>query len=166
MAQGTLRYPDLTAPTGWSSFSLPPQVRLVPPGTSKETARATMLVSPIVPRTPAMPPPDELIRQAIAMEVKLRLDIVEISPTEKPPSDHGLDGAAVHLRGTERESFHEQRRIYVIYFDERFLYGINFLGFGAAYDEHLDIFWKTARTIRPFRGRVLKPTTPPIPILD
>jgi hypothetical protein len=162
MADGSPPFPDLTPPAGWGSFSLPPQIRLVPPGTTKDTARATIIVSPIAPRHPAMPPPAELVAQAIDAEARLRLDILERSAPAVAPSDHGLAGTAVVVRGRERDGGAEQGRIYVVYADDRFLYGVSYMAFGRqVYDEHVATFWRVARSIRPFHGRVVPPAPPP-----
>jgi hypothetical protein len=166
MASASVRFPDLTPPVQWSSFSLPPQIRLIPPGKTRETAQATIVVSPIVPRLPQLPPPERLILQALDAEAKLRLEVHARGEPEKAPSDSGLEGIAVHVEATERDGSGSQRRIYVIYQDEAFMYGINYMAFGQAYDEHLEAFWKTARSIRPFQGRVVPPSPPPDPVID
>ena len=164
MAPGATRFPDLTPPAHWTSFTLPPQVRLIPPGTTPESARATIIVSPIAPRTPALPPPAELIAQAIAAEARIRLDIHAAEPPESAPSDHGLAGVAVRVEAHDREAASDERRIYVVYVDDRFMYGVSFLGYGADFDAHLATFWQVARSIRPFHGQIVPPAplAPPV----
>jgi hypothetical protein len=161
MALGASRFPDLTPPVGWTSFTLPPQVRLIPPGTTAESARATIIVSPIAPRLPVMPPPSALLAEAIAAEARLRLDVRSQEGPEVAPSDHGLEGVAIRLEAHDRETRSDQRRVYVVYHDDRFMYGASFLAYGADFDAHLPTFWGVARSIRPFHGQVV----PPAPLL-
>jgi hypothetical protein len=160
-AQSSTIFPDLTAPPGWIGVPFPPQVRLIPPGTTMQTAKATIIVSPIAARTPQMPPPAQLVQAAVEAESARSLDVLEQSGPEKAPSDAGLDGIAFTLRAREQGQNADQGRIYVIYHDDSFLYGINYMAFGATYTEHLATFWKVARSIRPFRGRVVPPS--PLP---
>jgi len=160
------RFPDLTSPPGWTGFALPPQVRLIPPGTTKASARATIIVSPIAPRLPRMPPLDQLIAQAIDAEASLRLDILERTGPNPAPSDTGLHGISCELRVRDRNGGEEQRRVYALYCDDKFYYGINYMAFGSEHDKHLDTFWKTARSMRPFVGAVVPPTAPPTPAID
>ena len=163
-ARSPTQFPDLTPPPGWTGVSHPPQVRLLPPGTTLDTAKATIIVSPVAARLPAFPPPRALVEAAIAAEAGHSLDILEKRGPEPAPSDWALEGIAYQVRARERDGGSEQRRIYAVYYDDRFLYGVSYLGFGAAYDEHLPAFWATARSIRPFAGQVVPSGSSPAPV--
>jgi hypothetical protein len=163
-ARSSSIFPDLSSPPGWTAVPLPPQMRLVPPGTTLGTATATIILSPIAARVPQMPPPEKLVLAAIQAEASRTIDVIEMTGPAPAPSDWKLDGLAYTLRVRVRASGAEERRLYAVYSDERFMYGINLMAFGSAFDEHLDTFWNVARSIRRFQGRVVPPGAPPAPI--
>jgi len=165
-ARSTSIFPDLTPPPGWIGVPLAPQVRLIPPGTTLETARAAIIVSPIAARTPVIPPPAQLIAAAIAAESRHDLDVLAVTGPDVAASDFGLEGIAFHVHARAPHQVADQRRIYVVYSDDKFMYGINYMSSARAYDEHLVAFWKTARSIRPFQGRVVPPSPPPSADVD
>lgn len=159
-----LEYPDLVPPPAWTYFRAGPQIRLIPPGTRADTSPVAIIVSPIVPRAPQMPAPAQLIAMALEAEAKVSFTITEQRPATAVETTTGLAGVACEVTGHARPDRPMERRIYVLYADDRFLYGINYLASPDAYDDHVATFWAVAASIRPFDGRAVPaPPPPPLP---
>lgn len=155
-----VHYPDLVPPSGWHSAQQGLQVRLVPPRETLADASVAIIVSPLVPRQPLLPPPAQLIEEAIFEEARQRLEIVAQKGPTPDKTATGLAGVSYELQAFVRPLSAPERRIYAMYFDSLCYYGISYLARETAFAQHVNAFWTTARSIRPFRGRVLHPTGP------
>jgi hypothetical protein len=153
-----LQYFDFVPPPGWNGFRLGRQVRLIPPNTSPEDATCAIIVSPLVPRSAALPPADVLIGQALDAEVALvKSEVLSKDGPTPTRSDHGLAGIsyAVRLRGPTGI----ERRIYVMLLDELCYYGLSYLASEATFATHEETFWTAVRTIKPFVGQIVAAST-------
>jgi len=157
-----LHYPDLVAPSGWSYFRVAAQVRLIPPGAHAETAEATIIISPLVPRTPALASPEKLIEEALDAEIRFRFEPIARGATKPVQAASGLAGMSLEVSGYARPRALTEKRIYVVYADDVCFYGINYLASDTGYVQHLDTFWRVARSVKPFRGRVVHPGDLPL----
>jgi hypothetical protein len=155
-----VHYPDLVTPAGWPYFRQGLQIRVVPPERTLETAEATIVVSPLVPRLPSMPSPRELVEAALLEEARQRFEVEGRAGPEPARSDAGLEGISLEVSGHVRPAGPPERRIYVMYADALCFYAVSYLAWAATYATHLDAFRATARSVRPFRGRHLPPTGP------
>jgi hypothetical protein len=155
-----LHYPDLIAPTGWQSALQGLQVRLVPPGDTLADADVAIIVSPLVPRQPLLPPPAEVIEDAIFTESRQRLEVTSQKGPIPEKTTSGLVGVAYEVEGFVRPVSAPERRIYAMYADSLCYYAVSYLARATAFAAHVQTFWAAARSIRPFRGRVLPPTGP------
>ncbi len=155
-----VHYPDLTPPSGWTAATQGLQVRLVPAGDTLADADVAIIVSPLVPRQPLLPPPEKLIEEALFAESRQRLEITAQSGPKPEKTVSGLAGVAVEVEGYVRPASAPERRIYVMYADSLCYYGVSYLARATQFDAHVADFWATARSIRPFRGRLLPPTGP------
>lgn len=155
-----LHYPDVVTPTGWSYFRQGWQVRVVPPGRSLDDAEAMIVVSPLAPRLPQLPEPDQVVENAIFAEARQRFEVVSQKGPTPQKSIGGLAGVSYEVVGYLRPRFPTEKRIYVCYADALCYYAISYLATEAAYDQHAEVFWKAAWSMRPFRGQHLKPTAP------
>ena len=153
-----VHYPDLVAPTGWGSGTQGLQVRLVPPGASVDDASVAIVISPLVPRQPLLPPPDKLIEEAIFAEARRRFEVISQKGPTPEKAASGLVGVAYEVLGYPRPRWPREKRNYVMYSDSLCYYGISYLAREESWKEHIDAFWATARSIRPFRGKILSPT--------
>lgn len=152
-----LHYPDIVAPAGWSYFRVAAQVRLIPPATRADTAEAVIIVSPLVPRTPALPKPDQLIEEALDAEIRLRFEPTVHGSFKTAKSDSGLAGVSLEVTGYARPRALTERRVYVVYADDLCVYGVSYLASDTAYAQHLDTFWRVAKSVKPFRGKMVQP---------
>ncbi len=153
-----VRYPDLVPPPTWVGGTQGLQVRLVPPRTSIDDAAVAIVVSPLVPRNPLLPPPDKLIEEAIFTESRRRFEVVSQKGPTAEKTTTGLTGVAYEVLGYPRPRWPREKRIYVMYADSLCYYGISYLAREEVWKDHVDRFWATARSIRPFRGRVIQPS--------
>jgi hypothetical protein len=153
-----VHYPDLAPPAGWPYFRQDLQIRIVPPGTTPDSAEATIVVSPLVPRQATTPPPGELIEEALFHEERERFEIVSRKGPDKVKAASGLEGVAVEVVGFVRPRSPHERRLYVMYGDEICLYAVSYLAWDRAFDRYVEAFRETARSVRPFRGTLLHPT--------
>jgi hypothetical protein len=166
----TLHYPDIVAPHGWTYFRAGPQIRLIPPGTRRDTATATIIVSPLVPRQPQMPAPEVLIQMAIEAEAKMSFEITaQVGPTPATTAT-GLAGASYDVTGYARPAGTVEHRLYVMLADALCYYGVSYLASQATFAEHTADFWAVVQSVRPFEGRVAadqtRPPVPPVPFSD
>src|SRR5262245_46278286 len=99
-----------------------------------------------------MPPPAELVEAAILTEARQRLEIVTQRGPEATRADSGLAGIFYDVTGYVRPRSPIERRLYVMLSDELCHYSVSYLAYEEAFEEHVATFWKTARSIRPFRG--------------
>ena len=142
-----LAYPNLVPAPGWTGYRAGTQQRYLPPGTDPRTARVAIIVSPLVPRTPRLPPPAELIAEALAAEEKASgVTVIERIGPRPVRADAGLPGVSLIAR--VRGATGVERRIYVMYEDPGCYYGISYLAAEDAYAAHEAEFWKMAGTIR------------------
>jgi hypothetical protein len=153
-----VHYPDLHPPAGWPYFRQELQIRLVPPGNTLDSADSTIVVSPLVPRQPTTPSPEELIEAALFAEERERFEIVTRKGPEKVKAASGLEGISFEVLGFVRPRSPNERRLYVMFADEICLYAVSYLAWERSFDRHLAAFWETARSLRPFRGTLLYPT--------
>ena len=155
-----VHYPDLVTPTGWPYFRQGLQIRVVPPESTLETAEATIVISPLVPRMPTMPSPEALVDAALLEEARQRFEIEGRKGPDRARSDGGLDGISLEVTGFVRPNSPLERRLYVMYADTLCFYAVSYLAWAETFATHLEAFWATARSLRPFRGRHLPPTGP------
>lgn len=145
-----LAWPDLGAPpAGWTGGRVGPVMRLVPPGAFLDRSRAFIAVSPIVPRTDAMPPPAALIAQALALETR-QTGAVPVDRAEPAPfaTDGGLEGVRVEVTLRTRAGGTE-RRAYVMVQDAARVYALTYVADEATWPSFLADFDRAARSLRP-----------------
>jgi hypothetical protein len=155
-----VHYPDLTPPTGWDSALQGLQVRIVPPGETLAEADVSIIVSPLVPRQPLLPPPADLIAEALFTESRQRLDIVSQKGPTPDKTLGGLLGVSFEVECYVRPFSPREKRVYVMYSDAICCYAVSYLARAPSFAKHLPAFWAAARSIRPFRGKLLHPSGP------
>jgi hypothetical protein len=155
-----VHYPDVTAPPGWPYFRQALQIRVVPPGATPDTAEATMVISPLVPRLASTPPPAELVEAALFAEQRARLELTEQKGPAKLKAASGLEGISFEVAGFVRPMAPIEKRIYVMYADALCYYAVSYLAWEQTFARHVDAFWAMARSVRPFRGRQIPPSGP------
>jgi hypothetical protein len=153
-----VHYPDLTAPAGWPYHRQGLQIRIVPPGATLDSAEATIVVSPLVPRVATTPPPEELIEGALFAEQRTRLELTERKGPTRIKAASGLEGVALEITGFVRPAAPVERRIYVMFADALCGYAVSYLAWQPTFARHVDAFWATAKSVRPFRGRQVAPS--------
>lgn len=153
-----IHYPDVATPPGWPYYRQGLQIRVVPPGMTLEDADAIIVISPLVPRQDNLPPPDKLVEAAIFTESRQRFEVVTQKGPTAVKSNGGLVGVSYEVHGYVRPTFPREKRIYVMYSDSLCYYAVSYLAAEVAYERHLDVFWKAAKSMRPFRGNRLAPT--------
>jgi hypothetical protein len=153
-----VHYPDLVAPPGWSAGTQGLQVRLVPPGAFLDDADVAIVISPLVPRQPLLPPPAQLIEEAIFTESRRRFEVVSQKGPTPDKTQTGLAGVSYEVVGYPRPRWPREKRNYVIYSDTLCYYAVSYLAREEKWKQHVEAFWAAARSIRPFRGRMLAPT--------
>lgn len=153
-------YPDLTAPPGWPYYRQGLQIRVVPPGATLDSAEATIVVSPLVPRQPSTPPPEELVEDAIFAEQRARLEVTDRKGPTKLKAASGLEGIALEIVGFVRPTGPVERRAYVMYGDALCYYAVTYLAWEQTFARHVEAFWTVAKSVRPFRGRHIAPSGP------
>lgn len=155
-----LHYFDFVPPPRWNGFRIGRQVRLCPPETPPAEAKNFIVVSPLFPRSPSLPPADVLFEQALAFEVQnTPAKLLSRNGPVPTKSDHGLAG--VYYEVTVEKPDHVERRLYVMLVDELCGYGLSYAGWSDVFDNHVEEFWTSVRTIKPFAGRIVTPTGKP-----
>lgn len=152
-----LDYPELVPPEGWTYVQQGSQIRLLPPGSAAAQAEASIVVAPLLGKHERLPALDKLIELALDTECQVRFTLRERGASRQVASDTGLHGVSLEVSGYARPDGPPERRIYVLYGDAQCVYGISYLAREDAFARHLDTFWATARSLRPFTGRVLSP---------
>jgi hypothetical protein len=155
-----VHYPDLVAPLGWLSGRQGLQVRFVPPDAPADDPDVTIVVSPLVPRQPLLPPPDQVIEEAIFAEERQRFEIITKKGPFSEKTASGLTGVSFEVLGYPRPRWPREKRLYVMYADEICYYAVSYLAREASFSTHVETFWVAARSLRPFRGRLVPPTGP------
>ena len=154
-----IHYPDLVPPPGWVAGAQGLQVRLVPPGETLAGSDCAIIVSPLVPRQPLLPPPEKLVEETLFTEARHRLEITKQKGPTAQKAASGLAGVSYEVDGYVRPRSAPEKRIYVIYSDSLCYYAIAYLARATAFEAHVADFWATARSVRPFRGRAVAPTS-------
>lgn len=147
----TLNYPDLAAPAGWTYVRQGSLIRLAPPGVSHASATTVILVSPLLPRHEKLPPPAELIAMAVTVEEKSGLHVSRRLGPFPTQTETGLAGVYFEIWAFPSPNRPEEHRLYVLFADESFYYGINYVATTATFAEQEAVFWATARSLQPFR---------------
>ena len=155
-----VHYPDLVTPPGWLSGTQGLQVRLVPPRSTLDDADVAIIISPLVPRQPLLPPPSQIIEEAIFAESRQRFEVVSQKGPTPEKSTTGLVGVAYEVLGYPRPRWPREKRNYVMYADSLCYYGISYLAREEVWKQHVEAFWAAARSIRPFRGKIIAPSAP------
>ena len=141
-------------------FRLGRQVRLIPPNTPPTEATCAVIVSPLVPRSEALPPADVLLEQTLAAETALvHTEVLSKNGPTPTKSDHGLAGISYDVRVQGPTGI--ERRLYVLLVDELCYYGLNYLASEATFADHEQEFWAAVRTIKPFAGKIVPPSSTP-----
>jgi hypothetical protein len=145
-------WPDLKAPPpGWTVARQGASLRLFPPGSTPADSPASIVVSPLVPRTPQIPAPGTLVRQALAAEVaSLGTKILQDAAPTPFETDAGAEG--VRLEITVEAGGRRQRRAYVMVRDERWIYGLHLLAREDAFEPHVAAYEAAARSLAPPPG--------------
>lgn len=146
-------YPDLAAPpTGWTGGRMGAAIKLVPPGAWLDSARASIIVSPLVPRSRALPAPGVIIEQALAAELaRFPMDMVSREGPTPVIATSGLEGVRLEVTLKGLGDGRIQRRIYISYQDEAFLYGIHYLADEATFPVFLEVFEAAAASVEPMQ---------------
>jgi hypothetical protein len=155
-----LHYFDFVPPPGWSGFRRDNQVRLIPPNTVPEQAACAIIVSPLVPRSAALPPAEVLFEQTLRAECAItNAEVLTKNGPLPAHSDHGLSGVSFDVWLKTAAGI--ERRLYVLLVDELCYYSINYLSSEPAFAAYELVFWAAVRTIKPFAGRIVLPSGQP-----
>ena len=149
-----LVYPDLQPPAGWTWRPDGSQIRLSPPPGAPP---GLILLSPVVAVSERLPPPERLLELALGLEEETRFTVTRRAAPRPVSSDTGLRGVCLEVGGYARPDGPPERRIYVLYTDERCCYGINYVAPEATFETHLSAFWAAAGSLRPYSGAVDAP---------
>lgn len=155
-----LHYPDLAAPpTGWTYCRVGSQIRLTPPGNGEGAQGAAIVIAPLVARQKDLPSIERAIATAIETEAHTRLTLLERSAPVATRTTTGLAGCSVEVRAELRdaEPGKLERRVYIMYTDALCYYGISYVAGDAVYEKYLKLFLETAKSMKPFQGRVKGP---------
>jgi hypothetical protein len=155
-----VHYPDLVSPSGWPYFRQELQIRIVPPGSTVDTADAALVVSPLVPRLPTVPTAEALIEEAISAEERDRLEVERTDGPKETRADSGLAGIFYDVLGYVRPRSPRERRLYVMFSDELCHYAVSYLAWEEAFERHVAVFWQMAHSVRPFHGSLVLPSGP------
>ncbi len=149
-----LEYPDLsTPPEAWTVGRAGHALRLVPPGAYLDRSRAAIVVSPLVPLTPAFPELAVLIRQALAAEAAQRGVVVEREGApEAFSAESGLEGVRIEADIRHPGAKALERRAYVMCRDSSWLYGISYIADELTWPVFLSTFDAAAASLLPFNG--------------
>jgi hypothetical protein len=155
-----LHYPEITPPAGWTPRREGSQIRLSPPaGTAG--GDAAILVGPVLGRHERLPPPERLIELALALEEETRFTVTARGAARPVETEGGMGGTCLEVTGYVRPSAPPERRLYVVFSDDRCYYGISYLAPAEAFAASEEAFWQAARSLRPFDGEVLPAPEPP-----
>ena len=142
-------FPDLASPpTGWTVSRAGAAIRLVPPGAYPDRARACMVISPLVPVSPAMPNIETVIRQALSAEVLgTGMTVESESEIQDVQTEGALKGKRLVLAVRHKGASEIQRRVYTMYRDASWLYGIHYISDEATFDFFLPTYESTAQSV-------------------
>jgi len=155
-----LHYFDFVPPPQWNGFRRDRQIRLIPPNTHPLDATCAIIVSPLVPRSAALPPADVLIEQTLDAEMAIvKSTVLSKNGPTPAKSDHGLAGISYDVRVQGPSGI--ERRIYVLLVDDLCYYGLSYLASEETFATHEQTFWTAVRTIKPFAGRIVPPSGTP-----
>ncbi len=155
-----LHYFDFVPPPRWNGFRIERQVRLCPPETHPNDAVNVIVVSPLLPRSPSLPSAKELHERKLAFETQLTgAKILSQNGPVPTKSDFGLAG--MYFEDLLDLPVQSARRISVLLVDELCLYNLSYGASVEAFDTHIEAFWTSVRTIKPFRGKIFAPSGVP-----
>lgn len=145
-------YPDLgSPPRGWTYGPLGTAVRLVPPGAYLDYSRVAIVVSPLVPRSRQLPEPAVLIQQALAVETaRTGSEILEQADPRPITATTGLQGTRLEVRLKRGTDGKVERRVYVMYLDETWLYGLSYLADDESFPAYAALFDEVAASVQPY----------------
>jgi len=159
-----LVYPELTPPAGFR-LSIRSSQRWLLPTKEESVAPAVptaIIVSPLLPTHLKLPPPAQLIPMAIRAEELATLQVSERRGPVVCETEDGLSGVYFAIAGFTRPSGPHERRLYAMFADSNFYYGINYVAAAERFAQYETTFWLVARSIR----RRLQPLPPAEPGRD
>lgn len=144
-------YPDLAAPPlGWTGGRQGAAIRLVPPGAFLDSSATAMIVSPLVPMSRQLPPPATVILQALSTELaSAQVALIQRGDPVAVTARSGLTGARLEAE-LRLPSSQIQRRIYTMYADDAWLYGVHLLADEAGFRLHRATYDAVAASVMPF----------------
>lgn len=145
-----LVYPELTPPRGFR-LSIRSSQRWLLPAEEEGVVSAVptaIIVSPLLPTHLKLPPPAQLIPMAIRAEELATLQVSERHGPVACETEDGLSGVYFAIAGFARPSGPKERRLYVLFADRNFYYGINYVAAAERFARHEATFWQVARSIR------------------
>ena len=142
-------FPDFgQPPRAWTVSRAGAALRLVPPGAYPDRSRASMFVSPLVPVSPAMPVVETILRQALGAEVAQTGLAVESESPISEVSAGDLLGSRLEVAVRHPGAQLLQRRIYTMFRDASWLYGIHFVADEEVFDFFLPEYEAMSGSIR------------------
>jgi len=153
-----IHYPELIPPVGWKTAKMGTLVQYLPPEETADLPRVSIYVSPLIARHAGLPSPDRLIAKAIEAEVARRIQLTDFREPVPFFTDTGLSGLCVEISCVVLATKARERRQYMMFSDDLCYYGINYIAAPDVYLDHLAQMQTTARSIRPFKGRVIPGT--------
>lgn len=146
-------YPDLGAPpAGWTFGRQGKAIRLVPPGALLDQSPAAIIVSPLLARSAQLPEPVAMVAAALGAETsRTGARLVAQDPVAPARAASGLDGVRISL-SLRRTDGQVERRVYVLYRDERWLYGISLIADDGVFGTWLPTFDAAAASVLPYTG--------------
>ncbi len=146
-----LLYPDLSdPPKHWTGGRVGSAIRLVPPGAYLDRARAGIVISPLVPRSRQLPAPEVLVQQALTAELA-RTQSELLSLGEPVLARAGaLTGVRVDASLRRGGDGKLERRAYVMYLDESWLYGVSYVADEETWPVFLETFERVAASVQPY----------------
>lgn len=145
-----LVYPELTPPAGFR-LSIRSSQRWLLPTKEESVAPAVptaIIVSPLLPTHLKLPPPAQLIPMAIRAEELATLQVSERRGPVVCETEDGLSGVYFAIAGFTRPSGPHERRLYAMFADSNFYYGINYVAAAEQFARHEATFWRVTRSIR------------------
>ena len=145
----TKPYPEFSEPPrGWTAARFGAGVKLVPPGAYADRCRASMVVSPLVPVNEQMPEVKVILQQALSAEVAATgLKVESQSEMKAVATASGLQGVRWELVLKGPDSNGLEKRIYTMYRDAHWLYGLHYLSDVETYPFFLDTYESVAASI-------------------
>ena len=108
-----------------------------------------MVVSPLMPVSIAMPNVETIIRQALSAEVMgTGMTIETESEITDVATEGGLQGIRLAITVRHRGASQIQRRLYSMYRDASWLYGIHYIADAETYEHFLELYRNTADSIQ------------------